>query len=167
MDLRNWLWIFLFLILSPLPACYHMRIEAEPIAPRVIKISGDPEEALIKIRKLVRNKWKYQIDETDTSGNHILTIPFHLSTDTGFGQPAGGRDYFTQLRIEFQNQNGTALARLSHLNYEIRTSYVYSSDGKVMTLEKHYPYEEYPGMFDLTSINKELDRASTDILRIF
>ena len=32
---------------------------------------------------------------------------------------------------------------------------------------KHYPYEKYPGMFDLTLINREMDRVSADILRIF
>ena len=108
-----------------------------------------------------------RILETDSSGNVLITTPYHFITDTGFGQPAGGRKYYTQLRIEVQQQNGATSVQISHYNFEIRTSYAYNRDGQVGTMYKHYPYEEYPGMFDLTLINNEMDRAAADIRRIF
>lgn len=160
-------WLLLFLMLSLLPACYHMRAEAEPIAPRIITVSGRSHDAVKKIRKLVDDKWKSRILETDSSGTILITAPYHFTTDTGFGQPAGGRKYYTQLRIEVQQQNGTVTAHLSHHNFEIRTSYAYNKEGQVGTMYKHYPYEEYPGMFDLDLINREMDRAALEILKIF
>ena len=49
----------------------------------------------------------------------------------------------------------------------VRTSYAFNQEGQVGTLYKHYPYEKYPGMFDLVLINRELDRVAADIERIF
>ncbi len=144
-----------------------MRVEAEAVAPRVINIPGHPHDVVKKIRTLVEDKWKCRILETDNSGNILITAPYHFTTDTGFGQPAGGRKYYTQLRIEVHQDNDAATAQLSHYNFEIRTSYAYNKEGQVGTMYKHYPYEEYPGMFDLTLINREMDRASAEIQRIF
>jgi len=165
--LRKLFCLLLFLIPALLPACYHMRAEAEPIDTRVINVQGSPLDAVRKIRTLVEGKWMCRILETDSSGKVLITTPYHFITDTGFGQPAGGRKYYTQLRIEVQQQNGSTTVQISHYNFEIRTSYAFNRDGQVGTMYKHYPYEEYPGMFDLTLINNELDRASADIQRIF
>ena len=144
-----------------------MRAEAEPIATRVVNLPGPPQEAARKIRDLLENTWKSRILETDSSGMVLITAPYHFTTETGFGQPAGGRKYYTQLRIEVLEQNGAVTAHLSHYNFEIRTSYAFNKEGQVGTMYKHYPYEEYPGMFDLALINNEMDRVSADILRIF
>lgn len=144
-----------------------MRADAEPIATRIVTIPGRADYAVKKIRELIEEKWKCRILETDSSGTVLITTPYHFTTETGFGQPAGGRKYYTQLRIEIQQRDGTVSAHLSHYNFEIRTSYAYNKEGQVGTMYKHYPYEEYPGMFDLTLINSEMDRASADILRIF
>lgn len=167
--MRNVIWLLLLLTLPLLPACYHMRVVAEPIAIRSITIAGQPLDVVNKIRKLVEDDWKCRILETDSGGTVLITAPFHFATDTGFGQPAGGRKYYTQLRIEVQQKDGTVTVNLSHYNFEIRTSYAYNdySKGGVGTLYKHYPYEEYPGMFDLDLINREMDQISMDILRIF
>jgi hypothetical protein len=170
MALRNLMrWLPLLLMLTLLPACYHMRAEAEPIATRVITLSGQPADAIRKIRTLLEKKWKCRILETDSSGTVLITAPYHFTTDTGFGQPAGGRKYYTQLRIEIQQQNGIVTAHISHYNFEIRSTYAFNDYSKqgVGTLYKHYPYEEYPGMFDLDLINREMDRAAADIQRIF
>ncbi len=167
MGLRNYLWLLLFLMLLSLPACYHMRAEAEPIATRVVVLSGSPDDAVKKIRALVEDEWKGRILETDSTGTVLITAPHHFTTDTSFGQPAGGRKYYTQLRIEIQQQNGVVTAHLSHYNFEIRTSYAYNKDGQVGTMYKHYPYEEYPGMFDLDLINREMDRVTADITHKF
>jgi hypothetical protein len=168
MALRNLLlWLPLLLMLILLPACYHMRAEAEPIATRVITLPGQPNDAVRKIRTLLEKKWNCRILETDSSGTVLITAPYHFTTDTGFGQPAGGRKYYTQLRIEIQQLNGIVTAHISHYNFEIRSTYAFNKEGQVGTLYKHYPYEEYPGMFDLDLINREMDRAAADILRIF
>jgi hypothetical protein len=168
MGLRNLCkWLPLFLMLTLLPACYHMRAEAEPIATRVVTLPGQPGDAVRKIRTLLEKRWKCRILETDSSGTVLITAPYHFTTDTGFGQPAGGRKYYTQLRIEIQQLDGIVTAHLSHYNFEIRTSYAFNNEGKVGTLYKHYPYEKYPGMFDLTLINSEMDRAAAEILGVF
>lgn len=165
--MRNYLWLLLFFLLLILPACYHMRAEAEPIATRVITLPGQPDDAVRKIRTLVEDGWKCRILETDSTGTILITAPYHFTTDTSVGQPAGGRKYYTQLRMEIHQLNGIVTAHLSHYNFEIRTSYAYNKEGQVGTMYKHYPYEEYPGMFDLDLINREMDRVSADILRIF
>lgn len=144
-----------------------MRAEAEPVVTRIITIPGKQQDAIRKIRALVEESWKYRILETGSGGSVLITTPYHFTTETGFGQPAGGRKYYTQLRIEVQQQNGITTARISHHNFEIRTSYAYNLDGRVGTLYKHYPYEQYPGMFDLDLINREMDRVSVEIQRIF
>ena len=109
-------------------------------------------------------------EDADSTGTVLITAPYHFTTDTGFGQPAGGRKYYTQLRIELLQRDGVLTVQLSPYNFEIRTSYAfndYSKGGAVGTMYKHYPYEEYPGMFDLNLINSEIDRVSADIKRNF
>jgi len=166
--LRNILkFLPLFLLLVMLPACYHMRVEAEPIADRIFFLTGQPKDALKKIRRLVEDDWNRRVLQTNSNGMILITAPYDFATDTGFGQPPGGRKYSTQLRIEIQAQNETATVHLSHYNLEIRTSYAYSEGGRLDTLTKHYPYEKYPGMFDLDLINREMDRAAADIRRLF
>jgi hypothetical protein len=160
-------WLLLALTVALLPACYHMRAEAEPIATRVITIPQDATNPAGKIRALIEDKLNCRILETDSTGNILITAPYHFTTDTSVGQPAGGRKYYTQLRIEIQQHDGVSTVHLSHHNFEIRTSYAYNKEGQVGTMYKHYPYEEYPGMFDLDLINREMDRVSADILRIF
>lgn len=148
-----------------------MRAEAEPIATRAVSIPGKPPEVIKKIRALVEDTWKCRILEEDSTGTVLITAPYHFITDTGFGQPAGGRKYYTQLRIEVTEQDRGALIRISPHTLEIRSTYAYNNyaagSADVGTLHKHYPYEEYPGMFDLDLINRELDRVSADIMRAF
>jgi hypothetical protein len=47
---------------------------------------------------------------------------------------------------------------LESVELEIRSSYVYDEGGKVLSFKKRYPYDHYPGMFDLSSVNWELNR---------
>ena len=166
----NFRWLFLVLMLIVLPGCYHMRTEAEPISPRVIALPQPPREVVRRIRVLVEDEWKNRILEADETGTILITAPYHFSTDTSFGQPAGGRKYYTQLRIEIMAKDNGSSVQISQHNFEIRTSYAYNNYGRmgeVGTMYKHYPYEEYPGMFDLNLINREMDRISTDIKRLF
>lgn len=167
--LRSYLFLILLLFI-PLQSCYHMRVEAEPIQSRFIVLKGQQKDAVRKIRTILEDDWKCRIIETDGSGNVLITAPYHFSTDTGFGQPAGGRKYYTQLKIVVESSNNGSVVHLSHYNFEIRTSYAYNNyarGGEVGTMYKHYPYEEYPGMFDLTLINREMDRVSAGIAKIF
>lgn len=165
--MRNRLWLLLSIMLALLPACYHMRGEPEPIATRVITISGKKYDAVRKVRTLIEGEWKSRILETDSSGTALITAPYHFKTDTSFGQPAGGRKYYTQFRIEILQRGEKLTIHLSHYNFEIRTSYAYNKDSQVATMYKHYPYEEYPGMFNLDLINNEMDRVSAEIKRLF
>lgn len=146
-----------------------MRAEAEPIAPRIITVPGKPQAVIRKIRTLIEDGWNCRILQTDQSGMVLITAPYHFKTDTSFGQPAGGRKYYTQLKIEVQEHNGSVMVELSHHHFEIRTSYAYNDYGKqgVGTMYKHYPYEEYPGMFNLDLINQEMDRVSSEIQKLF
>jgi hypothetical protein len=144
-----------------------MRAETEPIATRIVVIPGNSHNAANKIRSHIENRWNCRILETDSTGAILITAPYHFITDTSIGQPAGGRKYYTQLRIEIHEKNGVTTAQFSHHNFEIRTSYAYNKEGQVGTMYKHYPYEEYPGMFDLDLINHEMDRVAAEIMHLF
>lgn len=155
------------LLVMALPSCYHMRSEAEPIIPRTFKIKAGASDSLARIRRLVEDEWQQRILEEAGSGGVLITTPYHFATDTGLGQPAGGRKYYTQLRIEVQQQDGQTLVRISPHNYEIRTTYAYGLGGEIRTMYKHYTYDEYPGMFDIVPLGQELDRVSTVIKNLF
>ncbi len=164
MNSLRWLSIVLLLLL---PACYHMRTEAEPILPRSFGVSATAPAAMGKIRNLVEDGWQHRILEDYNSEGVLITAPYHFATDTGLGQPAGGRKYYTQLKIEVRRQNGQTVVTIAPHNYEIRTSYAYGLGGELHTMYKHYPYEEYPGMFDLAPLTLELDRVSAVIKGMF
>lgn len=159
--------LILLILLLLLPACYHMRAEAEPIAPRVLSIKASPPEVMKRIRRLVEERWHQRILGDVSSGTVLITTPYHFATDTGLGQPAGGRKYYTQLRIEVEKHNDQTQVTISSHNYEIRSTYAYSLAGEVHTMFKHYPYEEYPGMFDLAPLDSEMDRVSKVIKGLF
>lgn len=159
-------WILILMLLA-LPACYHMRAEAVPIRPQVIEVRGDSLDAMLRIRRLIEDDWKSRILDVDSSGAVLITAPYHFFTDTGFGMPAGGRKYYTQLRIEISQRSGQVFIQVSPYNFEMRTSYAFNQDGQIGTLYKHYPYEHYPGMFDLSRIDLELVRVAANIRAIF
>lgn len=148
-----------------LPGCYHMRLVAEPIPPQVISVGQTPEEAVRRIKHAMEKELHLRIVEEQRDGMVLISTPHHFFTDTGFGQPAGGRKYFVQLQIEVEKNNGQTVVMVIPRKFELRTSYAYSSEGKVQTLYKVYPYEEYPGMFDLKIMKKEVNMVSAIINR--
>jgi hypothetical protein len=150
-----------------LPACYHMRAEVEPITPQVLSIKASSPEVLSRIRRLIEERWQQRILGDVSSGTVLITTPYHFATDTGLGQPAGGRKYYTQLKIEVEKHDDQTQVTISPHNYEIRSTYAYGLGGEVRTMYKHYPYEEYPGMFDLAPLNSELERVSKVIKSLF
>ena len=163
--------LHLFTLLLPLllllSACYHLRIDAEPITPLTFTVKEDSPSALERIRRLVEDTWRQRILVTEEGGIAMITTPYHFATDTGFGQPPGGRKYYTQLRVEVRQLDDQTLVTISPYNYEIRTSYAYGEEGQVRTMYKHYPYEKYPGMFDLLPLTKELDRVASAMKSLF
>lgn len=144
-----------------------MRAEAVPIKSQMIEVGGDSADAMLRIRRMIEGEWKSRILEVDSSGLVLITAPYHFFTDTGFGMPAGGRKYYTQLRIEVSQRSGQAYIQVSPYNFEMRTSYAFNQDGQIGTLYKHYPYEHYPGMFDLSRINHELAWVAANIRNLF
>lgn len=166
MVLRNYCTLIIAALLLMLSGCYHLRVEAEPIAPRIVTIAATSPIVMGKILKLVEDEWHRRILDTENSMT-LITVPYHFATDTGLGQPAGGRKYYMQLKIEIRPQAGQTVVTVSPYNYELRTTYAYNLDAQVRTLYKHYPYEQYPGMFDLAPLNQELDSVSAAIKNLF
>ena len=139
-----------------LPACYHMRMVADPIQSQSISVGQTPEEALRRIRKTLEQQLHIRVIDEQRNGTVLISTPHHFFTDTGFGQPAGGRKYLVQLQIEVETRNGQTIVTVVPLKFELRTSYAYSSEGNLLTLYKVYPYEEYPGMFDTNIMTREV-----------
>lgn len=144
-----------------------MRADVEPLNSPVIVVKADQGEAINKIRKMIEDEWKIRVLEVESSGSVLITAPYHFATDTGFGMPPGGRKYYTQLRIEVIPGSGMVSIKISAYKFEMKTSYAFNQDGRVGTLHKHYPYENYPGMFDLARINSEMGRVETSIKALF
>lgn len=167
MVLRSFCPVIMFFMLLIQSGCYHMRAEAVPIGTRVIEVKAEQADAMRRIRRLVEDEWKSRILEVDNSGSVLITAPHHFFTDTGFGMPAGGRKYYTQLRIEILPRPGQTIIQVSPYNFEMRTTYAFNQDGRLGTLHKHYPYEHYPGMFDLSRIDNEMSRVSVTIRTLF
>lgn len=155
----------LFVIALLLPACYHMRVVADPIPSQSITVRQTPEEALRRIRMTLEKEFHIRVVDEQRAGTVLITTPHHFFTDTGFGQPAGGRKYLVQLQIEVETRNGQTIVTVVPRNFELRTSYAYSSEGKLHTLYKVYPYEEYPGMFDLDVMTREVQMVAGIIER--
>ena len=155
----------LALVMLSLPACYHMRLVAEPIPPHSISVWQTPEETLRRIKYALEKNLHLRIVAEQRDGTVLISSPHHFFTDTGFGQPAGGRKYFVQLQIEVETNNGRTIVKVVPHKFELRTSYAYSSEGKLHTLYKVYPYEKYPGMFDLEIMKKEVKMVAAIIDR--
>lgn len=148
-----------------LPACYHLRVMPEPIRPCVIGVRQAPAEALLRIRKVLDRELHIHIVDEDEKGSVLISAPHHFYTDTGFGQPAGGRKYYVRLMFTVERREGRTFVTTAPYSFELRTSYAYSEDGQVRTLFKVYPYEEYPGMFDIDTMTKEVQMVAGVIER--
>ena len=150
----------LFVVALLLPACYHLRLVADPIPPQSISVRQTPEEALRRIKKTLEKELHLRVVAEQRDGMVLISTPHHFFTDTGFGQPAGGRKYFVQFQIEVDSSNGQSIVTVVPRHFELRTSYAYSSEGKLHTLYKVYPYEKYPGMFDINIMKREVKRVA-------
>jgi hypothetical protein len=48
---------------------------------------------------------------------------------------------------------------LEPIDLEMRSFYVFDQNQNLQTMGKRYSYEDYPGMFDLPPLEKELQRV--------
>lgn len=151
------------LVLCLVPGCYHMRIAPESLPVRTLVSTKTPQQTLQRIRDALEHDLGMRLLDTEQNELLLVTAPRHFATDTGPGQPPGGRQYYMQLLIEVATHEGKTVVTISPHNYELRTSYAYSSEGQLRTLKKTYPYEHYPGMFDLAPLGKELDSVAHSI----
>ncbi len=152
-----WGWILLLCFLVT-PGCYYFRLTAEPLQkPRFVTVRPADEVYATVKGLLLRDG--YVIEQEDPKERTILTEFRHIATRAGgVTLPEGGRLYFHKLRVTVGGGEEGAAVELESVDLEIRSSYVYEEGGKVLTFKKRYPYEHYPSMFDLSSVNLELAR---------
>lgn len=136
-----------------------MRVNPEPLPVQKIATTKNSESALRIIRRVLESELNVRILEEE-NGKTLISAPRHFATDKSVGMPAGGRQYYVQLRFDISHENNHCIITLSPYNYDLRTSYAYGLDGEVKTLYKIYPYPEYPGMFDLNFLDQELKRVA-------
>jgi len=138
--------------------CYHMRLLPEPLESADFKVSQPVARAFAEFEKRLRQDG-FLLETVDNGSGVILTGYRFFYNDTGFGQPAGGRDYYYRLKVKVTTEGKGVAVHLAPFDLELRTFYVYDHEGKLDTLKKRYPYEVYPGMFELEYLNKELQRV--------
>ncbi|RNC72231.1 MAG: hypothetical protein ED859_02530 [Desulfuromonadales bacterium] len=157
--IRRLTWgLLLLLCFAVMPGCYYFRLAAAPLQkPRFVTVKP-VDEVFGTVRNLLLQDG-YIIEQEDPRDRTILTDFRHFSTRAGgVTQPEGGRLYYHKLRVTVEGGDEGAAVVLESVALEIRSSYVYDEGGKVLSFKKRYPYEHYPGMFDLSSVNWELDR---------
>jgi len=157
---RRWLrGLILLLCFLALPGCYYLRLAAEPLPkPRFVTLRP-ADEVYAEVRTLLP-RIGYVIEQEDPKERTLLTEFSHIATRAGgITLPAGGRLYFHKLRVKVGGGEGGADVELESVDLEIRSSYVYEEDGKVLSFKKRYPYDHYPSMFDLSSVHNELGRV--------
>lgn len=161
MALTRVLFTCISLLLLLTSGCYHMRVNPEPLPTRHFSTIKSKEATLRTIKRVLEDEMQLRILDEYSQGAVLISAPHYVATETGFGQPAGGRRYYFQLHIEVNNENDRRIVFLSPYHFEIRTSYAYGLEGQVKTLYKIYPYAEYPGMFELSFLEQELQRIGS------
>lgn len=138
--------------------CYHMRLYPVPIEPLRFVVSQPREKVFPLIQYLLEEDGFAVTDAAQGEGR--LVTDFRLFyTETGFGQPAEGRNYLYTLRVTLRNTGEGCEVTLEPQELEMRSHYVEGIGGQIVTLTKSYPYDHYPGMFDLSSVSRELERV--------
>ncbi|GFE56916.1 hypothetical protein [Geobacter sp. AOG1] len=138
--------------------CYHMRLMPVPLEGASFETGQPVGRTVAEIEKRLLQDG-FLLETVDASSGMILTGYRFFYNDTSTGQPAGGRDYHYRLEVRVTaKEKGTAV-RLTPIDLELRTFYVYDHEGKLDTLKKRYPYEVFPGMFELEYLKKELQRV--------
>lgn len=146
-----------------LAGCYHLRLEAVPLdTPRFVV--NRPAAEVYADAKYLLPREHYEVEVEDEKGRFFLTDFYHFSTRRGgLSQPEGGRLYYHRLKVTVREVAEGSEVLLESVDLEIRSSYVYDEGGKVLAFKKRYPYEHYPGMFDLSFVNRELERVKAEL----
>ncbi|MBT0651845.1 hypothetical protein [Geomobilimonas luticola] len=145
-------------VLCGASGCYHMRLLPVPLESADFKATQPMGRAVAEFEKRLLQDG-FLLEAVDAGGGVILTGYRFFYNDTGFGQPAGGRDYYYRLKVNVTPEGQGVTVRLTPFDLELRTFYVYDHEGRLDTLKKRYPYEVYPGMFELEYLKKELQRV--------
>ena len=148
----------MLIILLGAGGCYHMRLMPVPLEGAGIETGQPVARTVAEIEKRLLQDG-FLLETVDARSNVIVTGYRFFYNDTGTGQPDGGRDYHYRLEVRVTAKDKGAAVRLTPIDLELRTFYVYDHEGKLDTLKKRYPYEEYPGMFELEYLKKELQRV--------
>ena len=148
----------MLIVLLGAGGCYHMRLMPVPLESVEFKSRQPVERAVAEFEKRLLQDG-FLLDTVDTTGGVILTSYRFFFNDTSSGMPAGGRDYYYRLRVRVVADGKGSAVQLIPCDLELRTFYVYDEAGKLDTLKKRYPYEVYPGMFELDYLKKELQRV--------
>jgi hypothetical protein len=139
--------------------CYHMRVMPEPLGESIFSVLRPLESVRSDMASRLEQDG-FPLDREVCSGRVIFTGHRFFYNDSGFGQPPGGRDYYYKLRVTFISDKKGTLVRLEPFDLEIRSFYVYEREGKLATMKKRYSYQDYPGMFELEYLKKEMERVT-------
>lgn len=143
--------------------CYHVRLGPVPLD-REEFVVAKPKEDIFPVIEGLLSDGGFTILRREPDEGVIETDYRFFFKDTGDQQPAEGRDYYYRLRVRLADAVGGTRVTIEVGALELRTHYVYDENGGINQLTKRYPYEQYPSMFDLTQVNRELRRVG-QILR--
>ncbi len=138
--------------------CAHLRLTASPLEPVVFEVSSSPANTYESVTALLLRKG-FDLVREDPGAGILVTgeIPFNAATGSGGG--GRGRDYVYTLKLGLrQTETGTEVV-LEPLDLATRLLRVEAQGGRLTRISRRYTYEEYPGMFDLACLNRELCRV--------
>lgn len=153
----------IILLLLALSGCYHMRMVPEPLEKVQVTSVKEDREALEAIASVLKEDG-FEVEYLPGYAG-IVTGLREFFTDNGPGQPVEGRHYFCRLRVVINDTGSGTEVLLEPFALEMQSHYVYESEGNLHTLLKKYPYETYPGMFELGYVSRELARVKEILKR--
>lgn len=155
--------ILVCLFLALAAGCYHLRLEPAALPVQRAVTARAATDVFDRVRDvLVQDGYAVERSERRDNGEGgVITCGYrHFSTRAGgISQPVGGRLYYHRLMITVNGGEEGAEILMESTGLEIRSSYVYEEGGAVRSFAKRYPYEQYPGMFDLKAVDRELARV--------
>ena len=141
-----------------LSGCYYFRLAPSPLQPSRFAVDR-PAAAVFAALGPLLERDGYRVERAEEQDLAVLTEFRNFSTRVGgVSQPEGGRLYYHRLKVTIMDLGEGCEVTVASTDLEIRSSYVYSEGGKVTAFKKRYPYDHYPGMFDLSSVDVELAR---------
>lgn len=149
----------LILVCCLLAGCYHMRLYPQGVEGVQLTLPTAARGGVPRIAHILQQDG-FMLTRSSERDGAIETDYRYITTETGFGQPVEGRRYYYKLKLVMTPRDKGVLVALEPAALEIRTHYVENVGGDVQELEKYYPFEQYPGMFELRYLREELQRVS-------